>query len=336
MQFPNAHAHSQSSPIVHFIAPLAGETLGSRVARHHISSGARTLEATFQHLFATRPFQLHHPLPLRMDRLASRLGGDMEGTLAALRASHTVEPLMRVFGIRAKPLANPCRRSSRPPRRPRHLVRVCPECLAEDVQSLGVARIQVAHQIRGADACWRHGDTLVLSCPACERSVERPEDLALAVWQGCNCGHRLWSPTLGRLKHRDLYKQSHARFAVGLLGANGPAVTRHEVFTVYRERALILGERGDCASPFGGALRREMLASYDGESFGPTALDVEANTMERLMEELAIRRHLALAHLLFDSFESYLDALGRVRARGYEAYPAVRSGTALESERQLL
>ena len=156
-----------TGPEHHLVAPsLPDEAIISVIGRFHVLSSNGTPTATFQELFNCAPFNLSAWIPPHVEMLASRIGEDVEAcTLEILRA-HTLYPLLAIFNGLSFP-ANPSRATANnaantPKRLSTETIRICLDCLREDLDVYGVRYIHRSHQVPGVEVCSKHGSPLIL------------------------------------------------------------------------------------------------------------------------------------------------------------------------------
>lgn len=291
--------------------PLPDEAVVSVVGRFHILSCNRTTTSTFLELFNCAPFNLSAWIPPHIEMLASRIDGEAEAcTLEILRA-HTLYPLLAIFNgllFSTSPTkATSDKATNTPKRLSAEPIRLCLECLREDLNVCGVRYIHRSHQVPGVEVCSKHGSSLLYKCPYCECSFSRRHDLPLVPWRRCTCKKYVFDST-APVQEVDPVALSYAQFSAALLQSTPyTAVSPRMLVESYRERARAIGFTWGSDRVSHVRLKTEMEKFY-GKTFLSRA--DAAYRDDRLSEwlkmlndscvtEPPLGRHLLFAHFLF-------------------------------------
>jgi len=235
-----------TGPEHYLVAPsLPDEAIISVIGRFHILSCNGTATATFQELFNCAPFNLSAWIPPHIEMLAPRIGEDAQACTLEILRSHTLYPLLAIFNGLSFP-ANPGRTAANkamntPKRFSTETIRLCLECLREDLDVYGVRYIHRSHQIPGVEVCGKHGSLLLYKCPHCECSFSRHYNLALVPWRRCTCKKYVFD-SISPAQEADPIALSYTQFAATLLqSAPHSTVPPRVLVESYRERARAIG-----------------------------------------------------------------------------------------------
>lgn len=322
--------------------PLPDESIISIIGRFHILSCNGTPTATFQELFNCAPFNLSAWIPPHIEMLAPRIGEDVEACTLEILRSHTLYPLLAMFNGLSFP-ASPGRRAANngmntPKRLSTETIRLCLECLHEDLDVYGVRYIHRSHQIPGVEVCSKHGSLLLYKCPHCECSFSRHGNLALVPWRRCTCKKYVFDST-SPTEEADAVALSYAQFSATLLqSAPHSTVSPHVLVESYRERARAIGYswgndrvshvrvKAEMEKFYGKAFLSRTDAAYRGERLSEWLKMLN----DSCVTEPPLGRHLLFAHFLFRDAPLFLATIsstsGNDRTAGTEQ-PTVKRRT---------
>jgi len=308
------------------VPALPDEALISVVGRHHILSCNRTTASTFQELFNCAPFNLAAWVPPHVDMLAPQTG-DVEGYTLDLLRAHTLYPLLAIFHGLSFPLrstnATSDERTVPPKRLSAEPIRLCLDCLRDDMATFGVRYIHRSHQIPGVKICSKHGTALLYKCPYCECIFGRRHDLVLTPWQRCTCKRYVFEST-STVHEPEPMELAYVQFAESLLLlASKDTVAPSTLVECYRDRARSIGCEWGINKVNRTRLQNEIEAFY-GQTF-LSSTDA-AYRHDRLSEwlkmlnessiaEPPLGRHLLLAHFLFRDASRFLASLDSLNKR---------------------
>lgn len=305
------------------VAPsLPDEVIISVVGRFHTLSCNRTPTATFQELFHCAPFNLSAWIPPHLEMLAPRISEDVEAcTLEILRA-HTLYPLLAIFNGLSFPEGSRRATSNKPTSAPKRLsaepIRLCLECLREDLATFGVRYIHRSHQIPGVEVCSRHASPLLYKCPHCECSFGRRSNLALAPWRRCTCKKYVFDSIFLRYDV-DPVALSYARFSATLLQSSpNSAVPTRVLVESYRDRARAIGCSWGNEKVSRVRIKSEMEKFYGKDFLRRTDVAYRNDRLSEWLKMLndysvtepPLGRHLLFAHFLFRDAAQFLAAVG--------------------------
>jgi hypothetical protein len=308
----------------HFlVAPsLPDEAIISVIGRFHILSFNGTPTATFQELFNCAPFNLSAWIPPHIEMLASRIGKDVEAcTLEILRA-HTLYPLLAIFNglsFPASPKRATANKAANTPKRfSAETIRLCLDCLREDLEVYGVRYIHRSHQVPGVEVCSKHGSLLLYKCPYCECSFSRHYNLPLVPWRQCTCKKYVFD-SISPAQEADPVALSYAQFSTTLLQlAPHAPVSPHTLVETYRERSREIGCSWGNDKVSRVRLKTEMEEFY-GKAFlrrTDTAYrDDRLSEWLKMLNDYSVTepplgRHLLFAHFLFRDAAQFLATIG--------------------------
>lgn len=154
---------------------LPDETLYSFVSRHHFWSGSPRSSDTCQRFFGHPREGSNHDFPARLGTFVDRTRG-LVGDAASIFSSRTVLPYHLIFrtdDVRARETTNATTRGLQGVKArlgllanrlgADHPLKVCTECMAEELNSLGVAYWHRDHQFPTVWICMNHQRPLRLS-----------------------------------------------------------------------------------------------------------------------------------------------------------------------------
>lgn len=307
----------------YLVAPfLPDEAIISVIGRFHVLSSNGTPTATFQELFNCAPFNLSAWIPPHVEMLASRLGEDVEAcTLEILRA-HTLYPLLAIFNGLSFP-ANPSRATANnaantPKRLSTETIRVCLECLREDMDVYGVRYIHRSHQIPGVEVCNKHASPLLYKCPHCECAFSRHCNLSLVPWRRCTCKKYVFE-SIPPAQEADPIALSYAQFSATLLqSAPHSTVSPRVLVDSYRERARATGYSWGNDRVSHVRLKTEMEKFYGKAFLRRTDAAYREDRLSEWLKMLndssvtepPLGRHLLFAHFLFRDATQFLSSIG--------------------------
>jgi hypothetical protein len=329
----------------HFLVgpSLPDEAIISVVGRFHILSSNGTPTATFQELFSCAPFNLSAWIPPHIEMLAPRIGKDVEAcTLEILRA-HTLYPLLAIFNGLSFP-AGPRRATANeatntPKRLSTETIRLCPECLREDLDVYGVRYIHRSHQIPGVEVCSKHASPLLYKCPHCECSFSRHYNLALVPWRRCTCKKYVFD-SISSAHESDPIALSYAQFVAALLqSAPHSTISPRVLVESYRERARAIGYSWGNDRVSHVRLKAEMEKFYGKAFLSRTDAAYREDRLSEWLKMLSdysateppLGRHLLFAHFLFRDAPQFLATIGAISGNEQAAgtgQPALRRRTA--------
>lgn len=300
------------------------EALISDVGRYHIVHAHSTSEQTYRELYNAPPFPLNSWIPGHISRLTRHMAGDPVANTLALLQSKTLFPLFQVFsGLMLPNYGSANKKKTHEDNEdalgqgsdsietPRRLVteeiRICLNCLHDDLKSYGFAYIHLSHQVPGVRVCARHRTPLIVECPYCECHFTRKKDLVLALWTACHCTRLLTDFPLPKEKSGNLVQVSYARFAADLLSAEPIHVNAYTLVQGYKRRLQELGyatwgsqfERTRIFSDFEQFYGSDLIAKVD-RAYREQRMSGWFNLVnEQYSPEIPLGRHLLFAHFLF-------------------------------------
>jgi len=303
--------------------PLPDESIMSVVGRFHILSCNGTPTATFQELFNCAPFNLSAWIPPHIETLAPRMGENVEACTLEILRSHTLYPLLALFNGLSFP-ASPGRTTAdkatnTPKRFSTEPIRLCLECLREDLDVYGVRYIHRSHQVPGVEVCSKHGSLLLYKCPHCECSFSRHYNLAVVPWRRCTCKKYVFDSN-SPAQEVDPVVLSYAQFAATLLqSAPYSTVPSRTLLESYRERARAIGcSWGNNDKVSHVRLKKEMEKFYGKAFLSRTDAAYREDRLSEWLKMLndscvtepPLGRHLLFAHFLFRDAPQFLAAIG--------------------------
>lgn len=101
---------------------------------------------------------------------------------------------------------------------PHKNLKICLQCVVEDIDFSGTAFLHCSHQIDSLKLCGKHATSLYAECPACGVSITRHKIYTLAA---CSKAYYLELPRKGSEPHK------YAKFVEGLLNFRGKPFTNH-------------------------------------------------------------------------------------------------------------
>lgn len=321
------------------------ELHASQASRHHFHSGNRDITITFRELYDCRPFRLTRCIPPGIERFAAKLpGASTKERLTELLVHNTLAPLFEIFSGIA--ISNPLVPSDTPSgtkivtkRVVGEIgnVRLCLDCLKDDLAEYGDPYIHRSHQIPGISCCHRHGTELVTRCPSCRQPFEsiRHTELVLAPWQRCVCGTKLSELAQNDSATPDSPEEvALARFAMEMLNLPSRPIAADLLAQTYRAKLFELGFNRQ-SNIDRGVLYQALLDHYGEPLLLKTdyALRTEKNQMwlrhhtRSGTHDAPIPRHLLLANYLFRSGKAFWAAVAHQEglSRARPTHPSARS-----------
>lgn len=301
---------------------IPDEALISDVGRYHVLHAHSTSEQTYRKLYNARPFPLNTWIPGHISRLTRHMAGDPVANTQALLQSKTLFPLFQIFSGVMWPdhgCANKKKTGEEqvldyeldPIETPRRLVteeiRICLNCLRDDMKSYGFGYIHLSHQVPGVRVCAKHRTPLFSECPYCECNFTRKRELALAPWTVCPCTRMLTDFPLPKEKTENLIDVSYSRFTADLLLSEPMYVDTHTLITGYKRRLKELGyatwgsqvERSRVLSDFEQFYGADFIAKVD-RAYRAQRMSGWFNFIStQYSSEIPLGRHLLFAHFLF-------------------------------------
>ncbi len=307
-----------------FPASLPDESLASRVSRFHIERGNAKTRETYRELFGSSPFAMSNLFMPRIEALAKRMPGDLNVNVEKLIHEGTLLPITRLFTTSTATWASAdyVRRSVGES----GSMRICLQCIKEDLNQFDTTYLHRSHQIPTVTACWRHGWRLLDHCLECGCPIESPKDLTLSPWQGCYCGFRF---DLAEVEAADYVvsdvENNIARFANLVLNQVPEGMLAENLPRVLRDRALEQGFRWGTEKVDRLSLQAAMESYYSLKLLA--RLDrayAKAKTrnwfnflgLSKEAIEGPLSRNLLLANFLFQDAESFLERLTDIETRG--------------------
>lgn len=297
---------------------MSDEMLLSRITRYHVLSGNKKESETFQELFGSIPFSLSI-IPKQLDTLASRLPGDKDANLVQLLMENTNFPSYKPFiGLSKYQQGDEAIASvARMPRREsstHNRAKICPSCVRADLVESGYSYWHRAHQMPGVTACWRHGEVLLQSCPACSHPFFRKLKLLPDMREGCPCGWSSLAPT--SYSAASDIEREYAIFAKDILQRDLPYTDFKILSDCYRRQAIkkgfnnggLLGSAklvGSIKTAYGDELLSRMDKAY-GKGLRSQWIRISSS---RGQIDMPLVRHLIVCQQLFgdvDNFEKRL------------------------------
>lgn len=309
------------SKLLFFPMSMPDETLQSRITRYHFLSGNKTEAETFRDLFDTAPFPLTI-IPKQLETLADRLPGEKESNLSELLAVNTVFPAYRPFlGLSKATLKGPKDSSVfevvRVPRREgasHTRAKICSSCIQQDLIEFGYAYWHRAHHLPGITACWRHGESLVHSCPTCSHPFYRKNKLLPNLTEGCVCGWNPFGANTATLV-TEVEKQ-YAVFANDILQRDLPSVDWEVLAACYRrqakKRGFNHGELIGTAKLFDSMHAKygdELLSRIDRAYAAGKRFQWIRLSTTRGQIDMPLARHFLVCHHLFNSADKFAKCL---------------------------
>lgn len=326
------------------VAPsLPDEAIISVIGRFHILSCNGTPTTTFQELFNCAPFNLSAWIPPHIEMLAPRIGEDMHACTLDILRSHTLYPLLAIFNGLSFPAipgrAGANKATNTPKRFSTETIRLCLECLREDLDIYGVRYIHRSHQIPGVEVCSKHGSLLLYKCPHCECSFSRHYNLSLVPWRRCTCKRYVFD-SISPAQEADSVALSYAQFATTLLQSTPHSTVSPQVLVEsYRKRARAIGYSWGNDRVSHVRLQAEMEKFYGKAFLSRTDAAYREDRLSEWLKMLSdysateppLGRHLLFAHFLFRDAPHFLATIdsttGNERAAG-TGQSAVRRRTA--------
>ena len=305
------------------VAPsLPDEAIISVIGRFHILSCNGTATATFQELFNCAPFNLSAWIPPHIEMLAPRIGEDVEACTLEILRSHTLYPLLATFNglsFPASPRGATANKAKNTPKRlSTETIRLCLECLREDLDVYGVRYIHRSHQIPGVEVCSKHGSLLLYKCPHCECSFSRHYNLALVPWRRCTCKKYVFD-SISSAQEADPVALSYAQFSATLLrSAPHATVSPRVLVESYRERARAIGYSWGNERVSHIRVKTEMEKFYGKAFLSRTDAAYRDDRLSEWLKMLndscvtepPLGRHLLFAHFLFREAPQFLATIG--------------------------
>lgn len=308
------------------VAPsLPDEAIISVVGRFHILSCNRTTTSTFLELFDCAPFNLAALIPPHIEMLAPRINGEIKAYTQEILRAHTLYPLLTIFNGLSFP-AGPKRTTSNtstnaPKRFSTETIRLCLDCLREDVETYGVRYIHRSHQIPGVEVCSKHGSLLLYKCPHCECSFSPRNNLTLVPWRKCTCKKYVFD-SISPEYEADTVALSYARFSASLLqSAPYLAVSPRVLVESYRDRARAIGCSWGNVKVSRVRIKTEMEKFYGKDFLRRTDAAYRDDRLSEWLKMLndysvmepPLGRHLLFAHFLFRDAAQFLAAINAPR-----------------------
>lgn len=309
------------SDLLFFPMSMPGEMLHSRITRYHSLSGNRTTGETFRDLFGSDPFSIGM-LPKQIEVLAARLPGDTESNLDELICTNTTFPLYRPFlginqGGESATVGRSLHGVARIPRREGTIhgkAKLCPTCVQQDLLELGYAYWHRSHHLPGVSVCWRHGDSLMHTCPECSHPFFRKLRLLPSLSESCVCGWSAFAPA--KVNQGAQLEKKFAEFAHELLQRNVPLISSDTLCSSYlrqcRKRGFVHGKFAGTAKLFdsirdkyGDKGLSQMDSAY---ATGKHEQWIRFTSYKGQMD-MPLARHLIIALHLFGSVDEFEDAL---------------------------
>jgi len=242
-------------------------------------------------------------------------------TLEILRA-HTLYPLLAIFNGLSFP-ASPRRATANkaantPKRLSAETIRLCLDCLREDLDVYGVRYIHRSHQVPGVEVCSKHGSLLLYKCPHCECSFSRHYNLPLVPWRRCTCKKYVFD-SISPAQEADPVSLSYAQFSATLLQfAPHAPVSPHTLVDNYRERARAIGCSWGNEKVSRVRLKTEMEEFYGKAFLKRTDTAYRDDRLSEWLKMLnnysvtepPLGRHLLFAHFLFRDAAQFLATIG--------------------------
>ncbi|MGE4448485.1 TnsD family Tn7-like transposition protein [Azospira sp. I09] len=297
------------------------ETHSSQAGRYHAHSANSTTSITFRELYGCKPFRTTHVVPANLEQWAIRQTGDAAQILAHSLRETTLFPLFEVFNsikIDLTPdIAGLAKQIQQLPKRivgQSADIRLCWDCLQEDLATHGEPYIHRSHQIPGVTVCWKHSTELLVTCPHCKCPFEHPlkADLITHLWKPCVCGHFIAQEAPCSVKATDERQVRYALFAHQLLNAATTEISSEVLSSIYRWRIQELGLNQkskvnqqrlmtELEKHYGSTILSEIDFAYAGRrlcNWLGTCLSTRA-------QEAPLQRHLLLAQFLFGNKEGF-------------------------------
>lgn len=274
-------------------------------------------------LFQRAQIALSQVVPPGIDVLAARLPGAAAQNLKAIIQENTLLPLFLPFIGRTetgKSASTDRWLHGVMSRVPRRVVGkhgdsyICTSCLHEDERQHGIAYWHREHQAPGVAVCWKHGTSLVSSCPKCSYPFQFPNKSLSAPWTPCRCGH-----DLKEVSHeRSSCDQDHqyANFVRDLIRSGSapinPDLLAQTYRTKIRERGYARGSQvnlGAFTEAIVAELGEEFVSRVDPAfSSKRTVFWLRFHTVDAAMD-MPITRHILLNMYLFGSVAQMMQAI---------------------------
>lgn len=309
------------SDLLFFPMSMPDEMLHSRITRYHFLSGNKTAGETFRDLFGSEPFSVGM-LPKQIEVLATRLPGDTATNLDELICTNTTLPAYRPFlgksqGMEGTALSQSFSGVARVPRREGVVhgkAKLCPTCVQQDLLELGYAYWHRSHHLPGVSVCWRHGDSLMHTCPKCSHPFFRKLRLLPSLTEPCVCG---WSVLAPAVMNRGTHlEKKFAEFAHELLQRNIPLMSSEALRSSYlrqcRKRGFIYGRFAGTAKLFESIRDKygdEVLSQMDKAYENGKHQQWIRFTSNKAQLDMPLTRHLIIALHLFGSADEFESAL---------------------------
>jgi len=297
------------------------ETHSSQVGRYHAHSANSTTSITFRELYGSKPFRTTHVVPANLEQWAIRQMGETTQILAHSLRETTLFPIFEVFnGVKidlTSDIEGLARQIQQLPKRivgQSADIRLCWDCLQEDIATHGEPYIHRSHQIPGVTVCWKHETELLVTCPHCSCPFEHPikADLITYLWKPCVCGHFITQEASCSVKAADERQVRYARFAYQLLNGTNTSITSEILSSIYRWRIQELG-----LNQKSNVNQQRLMAELE-EHYGSTLLsEIDFSYANRRLRnwlgrclstkshEAPLQRHLLLAQFLFGNGEGF-------------------------------
>lgn len=275
-------------------------------------------------LFQRPQIALSQVVPSGIDVLAERLPGAAAQNLKTIIQENTLLPLFSPFiGQTEAGEAAATDRWLRGmmSRVPRRVVGkhgdsyLCTSCLREDEQMHGVAYWHREHQAPGVALCWRHGTSLMSSCPQCSYPFQFRKNLLSAPWMPCcRCSHNLKGTSLEHSSSELDYR--YANFVRDLIQVQHAPIHPDLLAQIYRtkirERGYARGSQVNL-SAFADALVTELGEEFVSRvdpafSAKRTVFWLRFHTVDAAMD-MPITRHILLNMYLFGSVAQMVQAV---------------------------